>query len=412
MMRKYFNVMAFPSGPVCNLDCEYCYYLKKTELYPEIESFQMSDKTLEKYIKQYLEAQPGPVVNFGWQGGEPTLRGLAFFKKAAELQKKYAPEGWKIENSIQTNAVLIDDQWAKFLKENNFLVGVSLDGPKELHNRYRKNKNAEGTHQKVMTGIKKLKEYDVEYNILAVVNNINSKKPEEVYQFFRDIEADFIQFIPIVEVDEKDEITSRSVRPEDYGKFLIKVFNEWINDLGDVYVQIFEEAVSAWSGYGANLCVFSKECGKGPVMEYNGDLYSCDHFVEPEYKLGNINDISIVKMMNSNKQHDFGRGKRESLNERCLECDYLFICNGGCPKNRIIDTGDKNKLNYLCEGYELFFAYIDTFMKKLAQLLKKRKSPVLMKKEMQEIYKEKWDVGRNDSCPCGSGKKFKKCCLS
>jgi len=406
-----FNVMSFPAGPVCNLDCEYCYYLKKTELYPETKNFKMTEETLEEYIKQYINSQPGPVINFVWQGGEPTLRGLDFFKKALELQQKYAPDGWKIENSIQTNSVLIDEQWAEFLKENNFLVGVSLDGPAELHNRYRKDKKGKDTHQKVMAGIKKLKEYGVTYNILAVVNDVNAKKPKEVYQFFKKIEVDFIQFIPIVEQNKKGEIISRSVNSKEYGKFLIGVFNEWLNDLGDIYVQIFEEAVSAWAGFGANLCVFSPECGKGPVMEYNGDLYSCDHFVESEYKLGNIKNKSILAMMNSNHQQKFGRAKKDNLNSKCLGCDYLFFCNGGCSKNRIIDTGDENKLNYLCEGYKLFFDYIDPFMKKLAQMVKQKNTPDLMKKEMLKIYQDKWDVGRNDLCPCGSGRKYKKCCI-
>ena len=380
--------MAFPSGPACNLDCEYCYYLKKTELYPASKNFQMNEETLEKYIKQYIKSQPGPRVNFGWQGGEPSLRGLNFFKKAVELQKKYAPEGWKIENSLQTNAVLIDERWAKFLKENNFLVGVSLDGPAELHNRYRKDKNNKGTHQQVLSGIEKLKKYDVEYNILAAVNDVNSQKPVEVYQFFKSIGADFIQFIPIVE-QEGNSITSHSVNPEEYGKFLISIFNEWINDLGDIYVQIFEEAVSAWSGFGANLCVFAEECGNAPVLEHNGDLYSCDHFVDSEHKLGNINKRSILEMMNSDQQQKFGRAKKENLHKKCFECDYLFICNGGCPKNRIVDTGNRYKINYLCKGYKLFFSYIEPFMEKLALMVKQRKSPHFMRKEMQRIYNKK-----------------------
>lgn len=409
--KFHFNVMSFPVGPACNLDCEYCYYLKKTELYPETKSFKMTEVSLEEYIKQYIKSQPGPVVNFGWQGGEPTLRGLDFFKKAVELQQKYAPQGWKIENSIQTNAILIDDQWAEFLKDNNFLVGVSLDGPARLHNKYRKDKEGLGTHQKVVAGIKKLKEYKVEYNILAVVNNLTAKRPKEVYQFFKEIEADFIQFIPIVEQDQQGNIISRSVGSKEYGQFLIGVFNQWLNDLGDIYVQIFEEAVSAWAGFGANLCVFSPECGKASVMEHNGDLYSCDHFVESEYRLGNIKEKDISEMMSSKQQQDFGKAKKKELNKKCLDCDYLFICNGGCPKNRIVDTGDEFKLNHLCQGYELFFAYIDPFMKKLAQMIKQRQAPPMMKKEMQKLYKEKWDVGRNDPCPCGSEKKYKKCCL-
>jgi len=409
--RTNFNVMAFPNGPICNLDCDYCYYLKKTELYSETKNFQMTEEILEEYIEQYIKSKPGPLVNFGWQGGEPTLRGLDFFKKALKLQKKYAPAGWQIQNSIQTNAVLINDQWAQFLKENDFLVGVSLDGPKELHNKYRKDKIGEGTHQKVIAGINKLKEYQVDYNILTVVNNVNAKTPEAVYQFFKEIKADFIQFIPIVEQDQEGNIISRSVEPKEYGKFLIRVFNQWLKDLGDIFIQIFEESLSAWAGYGANLCVFSRECGNAAVIEHNGDLYSCDHFVEPEYKLGNIKEKDILAMMNSKQQQDFGRTKKEKLNQKCLKCNYLFFCNGGCPKNRIVDTGDGYKLNYLCEGYKLFFDYIDPYMQKLSQLLKQQKSPKIMKKEILKLYQEIWDVGRNDPCPCGSGKKYKKCCI-
>lgn len=402
--------MAFPVGPVCNLNCEYCYYLNKTELYPKIADFKMDEAVLEKYIKQYLESQPGPVVNFGWQGGEPTLRGLDFFKKVVKLQHKYAPSGWKIENSIQTNGVLIDDKWAEFLSKNNFLVGVSLDGPAALHNKYRKDKNNKGTQQQVMAGIEKLKKHKAKYNILAVVNSVNAKKPKETYQFLKDIGTEFVQFIPIVE-KRGSKLAPYSVGPKEYGSFLIEVFNQWLPDLGDIYVQIFEEAVSAWAGFGANLCIFREECGKAAVMEHNGDLYSCDHFVEPEHKLGNINDNSILEMMNSNQQQNFAEAKKKELNQKCLDCEFLFICNGGCPKNRIVDTGNDYNLNYLCESYKLFFSYLDPFMKKIAQMVKKRQAPALMRKEMQKIYKEKWDVGRNDPCPCGSGKKYKKCCL-
>ena len=403
--------MAFPTGPICNLDCGYCYYLQKTELYPETNNFKMTEETLEQYIKQYIESQKGPVVNFGWQGGEPTLRGLDFFRKVVELQQKYAPEAWEIENSIQTNAFLINNRWAQFLKRNNFLVGVSLDGPAELHNKYRKDKNGEGTYRRVLAGIEKLKEHKVKYNILSVVNDVNAKKPIEVYQSFKKIGADFIQFIPIVEQDQDENIISPSVGSKEYGKFLIGVFNEWFNDLGDIHVQLFEEALSVWAGLGANLCVFSQKCGRASVIEFNGDLYSCDHFVEPQYKLGNINEKSILKMMNSKRQNEFGRLKKENLTKKCLECDYLFFCNGGCPKNRILDTKDNYKLNYLCEGYKLFFNYVAPFLKKLAQMVKQRKNSILMKKEIKSIYIKKWNVGRNDPCPCGSGKKYKKCCL-
>lgn len=410
--NKYnFSLMAFPAASICNLNCEYCYYLDKRNLYPAENKFKMSEKILEKYIKQYLDAVRGPIVQFGWQGGEPTLRGIDFFKKVIELQQKYLPAGWHVENSLQTNGTLLNDQWAQFLKENKFLVGISIDGPAALHNKYRKDKLGQGSFSKVLAGLEKLENYQVDYNVLTVVNDSNSQQPNEVYGFLKDLKVNFMQFIPIVELDQEGDLTSRSVKPIEYAKFLIKIFNQWITDIGEVYVQIFEEVLGVYLGRQANLCIFNSECGKGPVMEYNGDLYSCDHFVDPEYKLGNINDKSILEMMNLKKQYEFGRAKREKLNQKCLVCDYLFICNGGCPKNRIIDTGDKCKLNYLCDGYKLFFAYIDVYMKKLALLVKQQKSPAIMRQEMQKIYKEKWDVGRNDSCPCGSGKKYKKCCL-
>lgn len=410
--NKYnFSLMAFPAASICNLNCEYCYYLDKRNLYPAENKFKMSEKILEKYIKQYLDAVRGPIVQFGWQGGEPTLRGIDFFKKVIELQQKYLPAGWHVENSLQTNGTLLNDQWAQFLKENKFLVGISIDGPAALHNKYRKDKLGQGSFSKVLAGLEKLENYQVDYNVLTVVNDSNSQQPNEVYGFLKDLKVNFMQFIPIVELDQEGDLTSRSVKPIEYAKFLIKIFNQWITDIGEVYVQIFEEVLGVYLGRQANLCIFNSECGKGPVMEYNGDLYSCDHFVDPEYRLGNINDKSILEMMNSKKQYEFGRAKRENLNQKCLICDYLFICNGGCPKNRIIDTGDKCKLNYLCDGYKLFFAYIDVYMKKLALLVKQQKSPAIMRQEMQKIYKEKWDVGRNDSCPCGSGKKYKKCCL-
>lgn len=410
--NKYnFSLMAFPAASICNLNCEYCYYLDKRNLYPAENKFKMSEKILEKYIKQYLDAVRGPIVQFGWQGGEPTLRGIDFFKKVIELQQKYLPAGWHVENSLQTNGTLLNDQWAQFLKENKFLVGISIDGPAALHNKYRKDKLGQGSFSKVLAGLEKLENYQVDYNVLTVVNDSNSQQPNEVYGFLKDLKVNFMQFIPIVELDQEGDLTSRSVKPIEYAKFLIKIFNQWITDIGEVYVQIFEEVLGVYLGRQANLCIFNSECGKGPVMEYNGDLYSCDHFVDPEYKLGNINDKSILEMMNLKKQYEFGRAKREKLNQKCLVCDYLFICNGGCPKNRIIDTGDKCKLNYLCDGYKLFFEYINPFMKKLTLLVKQQKSPTIMKQEMQKIYKEKWNVGRNDLCPCGSGKKYKKCCL-
>lgn len=406
--------MVFPNGPICNLACKYCYYLDKIEYYDENNNnFKMDYDLLENFTKQYIEAQPGPMVNFGWQGGEPTIRGLDFFKKAVQLQKKYLPAGWECQNSFQTNAVLLDDQWCQFFSDNNFLIGVSIDGPEWVHDKYRKNKDNGPTHKRVINGIRLLQKYNVDFNILCVVNDLNSKYPVEVYNFFKEIGVDFIQFIPIVETNDKGVIGEHSVTAEDYGKFLISIFNQWIqNDYGKIYVQIFEEVVRVWAGYNAGLCVFSKTCGDAEVMEHNGDVYSCDHFVYPEYKLGNIKDTSLLDLVSLEKQKQFGKDKAETLPQQCIDCQVNFICHGGCPKNRVIKTENGEEgLNYLCTGYKQFFKYIDPFMKEAVNRIKKRQSPNIVGKELTKIYHKIWDVGRNDLCPCGSGKKYKKCCI-
>ncbi|MFP4016629.1 MAG: anaerobic sulfatase maturase [Halanaerobiales bacterium] len=410
--KKFFNVMVFPNGPICNLNCEYCYYLDKTEYYQGNNTFMMDYELLEDFTKQYIESQPGPLVNFGWQGGEPTLRGLEFFRKAVELQNKYLPEGWECQNSFQTNGVLLDDEWCRFFADKNFLIGVSIDGPEWIHDKYRKDKQDGPTHKKVVEGIKLLQKYNVEFNILCVVNDVNSKYPVEVYNYFKELGVDFIQFIPIVESFD-NKIGEHSVKAEEYGKFLISVFDEWIKDgYGRVYIQIFEEAVRVWAGYRAGLCVFSSTCGNAEIMEHNGDVYSCDHFVYPGNLLGNIKEKSLFDMVHSEKQRQFGKDKLDTLPKKCIECEVNFICHGGCPKNRIIETESGEKgLNYLCAGYNLFFNYIDPYMKEIVNRIKKRQAPSLVKKAMVDIHDRIWDVGRNDPCPCGSGRKYKKCCI-
>lgn len=408
-----FNVMAFPTGPICNLDCAYCYYLNKTTLYPGNKNFMMDEELLAEYIKQYLAAHPGPRVTFGWQGGEPTLRGLDFFRKAVELQEKYKPEGWAIYNSLQTNGVMLDDEWCAFLKEHNFLVGISMDGPAWIHDYYRQDRGGQPTHQRVLRGVKLLQKYKVEYNILCVVNDLNSQHPLEVYRFFREIGANFIQFIPIVEKLPDGSVSSRTVSGSAFGRFLISVFNEWATrDLGEIFVQTFEEAARVWSGLPAALCVFGETCGRAVVMEHNGDLYACDHFVLPEYKLGNITESTIDDMMNLEKQREFGLSKRESLPAVCQECDVRFMCNGGCLRNRIVETENGRRLNYLCEGYQLFFHYIDPYLKLILKELNEGRHPAKVRESVQVMYKERWSVKRNDPCPCGSGLKYKKCCLA
>ncbi len=380
-----FNIMImiFPNGPICNLDCDYCYYKKKTSLYPHTKNFQMTEELLEEFIRQYIKIQPGLVVTFGWQGGEPSLRGIHFFKKVVKLQNKYLPKNWKSQNAFQTNGTLLTDKWCKFFRENDFLVGISIDGPSVLHDVYRKDKQGRPTHTNVLKGLHLLQKYYVEYNVLCTVNNINVRYPLEVYHFFKNQQVKNIQFIPIVESLGEGKVSSRTVSSKDYGRFLITIFDEWVHyDFGDIFIQTFEECVAAWLGMRTNLCVFSETCGRAPVMEHNGDLYACDHFVFPEYKLGNILETPLNKLIQSLKLKEFGRSKKDDLAEVCKVCDVRFICNGGCLKNRIINMGEGKKLNFLCEGYKQFFRCIDPYMNEIAKGIKQEKSPKMIKKNL------------------------------
>lgn len=409
MNLEPFNIMVFPIGPICNMDCKYCYYKDKTKYYPDVNEFKMSEELLENFIKQYVEAHPGPVISFNWQGGEPTLRGLDFFKKAVNLERKYVPDNWQIKNNFQTNSLLIDENWAKFFKEENFLIGLSLDGPSNLNDIYRKNKKEESKTKDVLENYQLLNKYNIETNILCVVNSANVKEPSEVYNFYRKNNMDFLQFIPLVETVPNGNITKRSVDPKEYGKFLIEIFDNWLlNDYGEVYVQFFEQCVNAWYGREPSLCMFSKQCGKALAMEHNGDIYSCDHFVYPEYKIGNINDTPLKELVQSSEQIKFGQKKYKELPQICKECKYYFICHGGCPKNRL----GENNINYLCEGYKAFYSYTEPFFKQIVKGIKKGKHPRLIKSEIKKTHDSIWkDVNRNDPCPCGSGRKYKKCCI-
>jgi len=378
-----FHMMIKPRGAICNLDCSYCYFLKKEALYPS-SNFRMSDEVLENFTRQYIRSQRVPLVTFGWQGGEPTLMGIEFFQKAVQFQKKYAPPGMKIENALQTNATLLNDEWCQFFKEHQFLIGVSLDGPREVHDYYRKNKGGEGSFDSVIQGLEKLKEFDVEFNILCAVNVANATKPLKIYRFFRDVvEADFVQFIPIVErVNKQGEqrgnrVTDRSITGKQYGEFLIAIFDEWVTrDVGKVFVQIFDVALGKWLGQPGGLCIFDQTCGKALAIEHNGDLYSCDHYVEPRYRLGNIATSEMIQLVSSSKQHNFGMDKQKTLPKYCMDCEVLFVCNGGCPKNRIKHTLEGEfGLNYLCEGYRKFFNHIDQPMRRMADLIRNHRSP-------------------------------------
>ena len=393
MANSGFHIMTKPIGPVCNLDCKYCFYLEKENLYPNTRDWKMSPATLERYIRDYVAAQPSGSVQFAWQGGEPALLGVDFFRTVVELQHKHAA-GKSIHNALQTNGTLIDDEWGEFLAQHNFLVGVSIDGPRELHDSYRVDKGSAPTFDRVMRGISKLKKHNVEFNTLTVVNRRNSQHPVEVYRFLREIGSGFMQFIPIVErraaapdpngliliqpsYNEPAMVTEWSVESEQYGRFLARVFDEWVKrDVGRCFVQMFDVALESWLGMEASLCVFRKTCGSALAMEHNGDVYSCDHYVYPENRLGNIMEAALETLASSPAQQAFGNHKRDSLPRMCRECDVRFACNGECPKHRFMQTPDGEPgLNYLCAGYKYFFRYIDPYMRFMADELKAGRPP-------------------------------------
>lgn len=393
---RNFHVMAKPIGAICNLDCTYCYYLEKENLFPKGENFKMKINVLEAYIRQYIESQNTLEVTFAWQGGEPTLLGLDYFRSIVEFQKKHSG-GRKINNTLQTNGTLLNDDWCLFFKDHGFLVGISIDGPRRLHDTYRLDKGQKPTFDRVMAGIKLLKKHKVEFNTLTVVSASNVKHAVEVYDFLRDVGSGYIQFIPLVERLPAEDarilgfdyaeppepgqppspVTSWSVPSEAFGDFLISIFNEWVKrDVGRVFVQMFDVSLGIWSGHGPGLCIFLKDCGQGLALEHNGDLYSCDHFVYPKYKLGNILNESVLDLVNSDTQRAFGEAKSKTLPKYCLECEVRFACNGECPKHRFLTTPDGEEgLNYLCAGYKKFFNHVDPYMKIMAELMRGRTAP-------------------------------------
>jgi uncharacterized protein len=372
-----FHVMIKPRGPICNLSCDYCYYLPKKHLYPNSD-FHMRHDLLADFTRQMIEAQPLPQVDFTWQGGEPTLIGLDFFKEAVRLQQAMAPPGMQINNAIQTNGTQLNPAWCRFFKENHFLVGLSLDGPPDLHNAFRRNASGRDHFEAVMRAVRLLKQFQVDFNILCCVHAANIQHPLNVYRFLRDtVGAQFIQFIPIIQRQldaqnlETDAITPRSVRGAAYGEFLIQIFDDWVrHDVGRVFVQIFDVALGVWYGQPAGLCVFSETCGRALVLEHNGDLYSCDHFVNPDHLLGNITQTPLVDLVKSDQQAAFGARKHTDLPPTCINCKVRFICQGGCPKNR-----DPSGLNCLCEGYQAFFAHIEEPMQAMCELLRQKRPP-------------------------------------
>lgn len=402
-----FHVMAKPTGPLCNLDCSYCFYLEKEKLYPGTQNWTMPDEVLEAYIRQYIESQPHETVSFAWQGGEPTLLGVPWFENVLQIQRKYA-NGKRIENALQTNGVTLDSAWATFLAENDFLVGISIDGPRELHDAYRVDKGQRSTFDHVMRGIECLKGANVRFNTLTVVNRKNSYHPLDVYQFLKQIGSGFIQFIPAVERTSSQpsreglvllgpqmpggaplpsgfarsgqlhaQVTAWSVEPEIFGNFLCAIFDEWVRtDVGKYFVQLFDVTLELWLGLLPSLCVFSETCGNALALEHNGDIYSCDHYVYPENKLGNIMENPLPSIAKAEPQLSFGHAKRDSLPGYCRNCDVKFACNGECPKHRFATTPDGEPgLNYLCPAYKRFFHHVAPYMEFMGRELVNHRPP-------------------------------------
>ena len=428
-----FHVMAKPTGAICNLDCEYCFFLSKEMLYPG-SRFRMAEELQETYIRQLLEGhERAPEVVVAWQGGEPTIMGLDFFRRSIELQRKYARPGQRILNTLQTNGTLLDDEWGAFLEENEFLVGISIDGPREVHDTYRVSKGGKPTFDRVIRGLEHLKAHEVDWNVLTTMHAANGDHGARVYRFLRDeLGATFIQFIPIIErataetlevadsgwgghvqgrplyTQTGELVTHRSIGPEQYGRFLIDVFEEWVrHDIGRVYVQMFDTALSNWAGEPSGMCVHAETCGLQLALEHNGDLYCCDHFVEPDYLLGNIAETPMQQLVVSAQQKQFGQDKRDTLTQYCLDCDVRFACNGGCPKDRFATSpyGESGQ-HYLCPGYKAFFHHVEPPMRAMTELLAADRPP----SDLMQVYAtEDARRGRNDRCTCGSGRKWKHC---
>ncbi len=443
--RWPFHVMVKPIGPICNLDCSYCFYLEKEAMYPGSHSFRMQKTLLDDFVRGYIESQPEGTreVHFAWQGGEPTLMGVDFFKLALEAQQRHARPGMEIHNALQTNGTRLDADWGNFLHEHQFLVGISVDGPEEVHDRYRFDKAGKGSYADVIRGIDVLRAAEVDFNTLTVVHHENAEDPVATYDFLKSLGSTFLQFIPIVEHDavleskteqrplgdSREEagvkVALRSVQPEQWGRFLCGVFDRWleVDDVGKIYVQHFDMQLGMVMGQPASVCVHSETCGRAVALEHNGDLYSCDHYVSPEYKLGNLAQVSLAEMLDSDAQREFGNAKRDTLPGACKRCKHLRFCWGACPKDRIRRTSDGEPgLAWLCEGYFEFYDHTLPVFQQMAECVRLGHPP----RDYQQLTKIQEAVriprvdrsagasslrrGRNDPCGCGSGEKYKKCC--
>jgi uncharacterized protein len=408
--RAPFHVIVKPIGPLCNLDCEYCFYLDKAAMFKG-SNFRMSEELLEIHIKDYIESQPAGCqeVGFAWQGGEPTLLGLDFFKDIVALQARYRRPGMQVTNALQTNGTKLDSSWCEFLRENQFLVGISIDGPQLFHDRYRKTKGGKGSFRQVRQGLDNLLKHQVEFNILTVIQRHNGSHPSEIYNALKEFGTKHIQFIPIVERTGDANVSSRSVLPDQYGDFMIAVFDEWLShDIGRIHIQQFESALSTTMGYGATVCVHAKQCGRALALEHNGNLYACDHYVSDDYSIGNIESQPYAELVDGDVQTAFGQAKEKELTDRCKRCDVRHLCNGGCPAHQFVPIRNEAfEHNYLCNGYKAFFRHIQPYMNAMAQALRNN-SPANQYHRFLPDHKLR--PVRNSPCPCGSGKKFKKCC--
>ncbi len=413
--REAFAVMAKPVGPRCNLNCSYCYYLETTGAEGSPNQLRMSDSLLETYIRQYIAASPGPVVPFTWHGGEPTLAGLDFYRTAVELQQRYLPPGWNCWNNLQTNGLLLDDAWCAFLAEARFDVGVSIDGTEAVHDSYRRDQGGRGSYQRAVAAVRRLQAHGIQPDLLCTVTSLAASEPLAVYRALRDLNTGWIQFIPIVCRAADGRVTADSVTSAAYGNFLCEIFDEWLRrDLGRLEIQLVAETALVWAGGSASLCWMAPTCGRVVVVEQDGGVYACDHFVSPDYRLGDLAASSLLELVDSPRQRHFGDDKRDRLSEQCHTCPWLAVCNGGCPKDRFApDEQGEPGLNYLCGGLRQFFAYAEPQLRRIVDLRKRGATTETIRAVLLAESQQRWQgVGRNDPCPCGSGRKAKQCCWS
>jgi len=412
---REFQIFAKPVGSICNLACHYCYYLEKEHFYPKDKPFRMPNNILEEYIVQHIAAYPESVIRFSWHGGEPTVLGLDYFRKIMALQRKHQPSNRSIVNGIQTNGTLLNEDWCRFLASEDFAVGLSLDGPREMHDRYRVTKEQKSTYEQTMRGYQLLQKHRIYCDILCVVHAHNVQYPTQVYRFFKQIKAQYVTFLPLVEpqLDAEGGVSHRTVPIDAWGDFLCTIFDEWVSqDVGQIKVQIFEEAARTAFGQEHSLCIFRPTCGDIPVIEHNGDFFSCDHFVNAEHFLGNIQETPLVELLESSAQKAFGQAKLDTLPRYCQACEVRNMCHGECPKNRFLQTPDGEVgLNYLCAGYKRFFTHCQPFVDEVAAEWRRQTLEQQMPSTRVTDSQTNSKPRRNNPCPCGSGLKYKKCCL-